>query len=348
MNETNLFIIIIALLAGGAIGGAIIYLFRKKGSKSADPVFMLQNQINELARTVDSRLGESTRAFERHFGQSFTIIKDVTEGLAKLGQTNKEVLNFTEQLKSLQDILKNPKQRGVLGEYYLETVLKNVLPPAGFRMQYKFSDGETVDAVIFLDKGRLLPIDAKFSLENYNRLLGASKAEERENFERAFKNDLKNRIDETAKYIRPKEGTMEFAFMFIPSEAIYYDLLINQIGAVKSSSRDLIEYAVRDKKVIPVSPTSFAAYLQTVLHGLKALEIEKSAKEIIKRVEELGRHIKNYEEFVDKLGNHLSSTVNAYNVSYKELGKIDRDVLKITGAAPGIEPSVIDKPQISE
>ncbi|MEK7599106.1 MAG: DNA recombination protein RmuC [Patescibacteria group bacterium] len=347
MNE--FFIIIIALFVGAASSALVIFFLKKKGPEAKDNgIFMLQTQINELARTMDSRLGESTKAIQTHFGQSFAIIKDVTEGLAKLGQTNKEVLNFTEQLKSLQDILKNPKQRGVLGEYYLETVLKNVMPPGAYQMQYKFEDGEIVDAVIFLDKNKILSIDSKFSLENYNRILETNNKEERERLEKVFKQDLKNRIDETAKYIRPKEETMDFAFMFIPSEAIYYDLLINQVGAVKTSTRDLIEYAFKDKHVIIVSPTSFMAYLQTVLQGLRALKIEESAKEIRKRVEELGRHIKNYEEFVAKLGNHLSSTVNAYNASYKELGKIDKDVLKITGAAPGLEPLAVDKPQILE
>ena len=245
----------------------------------------------------------------------------------------------------MQDILQNPKQRGVLGEYYLETVLKNVLPPGRFQMQYKFSDGEIVDAAIFLDKDKILPVDSKFSLENYNKILGTKDNTEREQWEKLFKQDLKNRIDETAKYIRPKEDTMDFAFMFIPSEAIYYDLLINQVGAVKTNTRDLIEYAFQQKHVIIVSPTSFMAYLQTVLQGLRALQIEESAKEIRKRVEELGRHLGNYEQFMKKLGINLTTTVNAYNSSYKELGKIDKDVLRITSEAVGIEPMSLDKPE---
>ncbi len=319
---------------------------RKKTEKGDDKaILMMQEQLKEIRSTLDSKLGESTRVIQEQFGHSARIIRDVTEKLVKLDETNKQVVNFADQLRNLQDILQNPKQRGVLGEYYLETVLKNVLPPGRFQMQYKFSDGEIVDAVIFLDKNKILPIDSKFSLENYNRILEERDLGEREHLEKLFKQDLKNRIDETAKYIRPKEETMDFAFMFIPSEAIYYDLLINQIGAVKTTTRDLIEYAFQQKHVIIVSPTSFMAYLQTVLQGLRALQIEESAKEIRKRVEELGRHLGNYEQFMKKLGVNLTTTVNAYNTSYKELGKIDKDVLRITGEAVGIESKILDKPE---
>jgi len=337
-------IIIIGAIILAAIGIAFFYFYFKSRRPDDSALLLLQNQLNEITRTLDAKLGESTKAIQTQFGVSTRIIRDVTDRLAKLDETNRQVVGFADQLQSLQDILKNPKQRGVLGEYYLETVLKNVLPPSGYQMQYKFKDGEIVDAVIFLDKNKFLPIDSKFSLENYNRILETNNKEDRERLEKVFKQDLKTRIDETSKYIRPQEGTMDFAFMFIPSEAIYYDLLINQVGAVKTSTRDLIEYAFKDKHVIIVSPTSFMAYLQTVLQGLRALKIEESAKEIRKRVEELGRHLGNYEQFMARLGGHLNTTVNAYNASYKELAKIDKDVLKITGEKIGIEPQKVDKP----
>ncbi|MBI2628423.1 MAG: DNA recombination protein RmuC [Candidatus Niyogibacteria bacterium] len=337
-------LIIIGAIILTAIGIAFFYFYFKSRRTDDNALLLLQNQLNEITRTLDAKLGESTKAIQTQFGVSTRIIRDVTDRLAKLDETNRQVVGFADQLQSLQDILKNPKQRGVLGEYYLETVLKNVMPPAGYQMQYKFEDGEIVDAVIFLDKNKFLPIDSKFSLENYNRILETNNKEDRERLEKVFKQDLKTRIDETSKYIRPKEGTMDFAFMFIPSEAIYYDLLINQVGAVKTSTRDLIEYAFKDKHVIIVSPTSFMAYLQTVLQGLRALKIEESAKEIRKRVEELGRHLGNYEQFMARLGGNLNTTVNAYNVSYKELAKIDKDVLRITGEKIGIEPQKVDKP----
>jgi DNA recombination protein RmuC len=293
---------------------------------------------------MDQKIGETTKQIQSQSNEANRIVRDVVQGLTKLEETNKNVLGFADQLQNLQDVLKNPKQRGVLGEYYLETVLKNVLPPDRFKMQYKFDNGEIVDAVIFLEKGKILPIDSKFSLENYNKILEEREQSEREKLEKAFRQDLKNRINETSKYIRPKEGTMDFAFMFIPSEGIYYDLLVNQVGAVKANTRDLIEYAFQQKKVIIVSPTSFMAYLQTVLQGLRALQIEESAKEIRQNVEVLGRHVANYDTFLGKLGSSLGTTVNHYNTAHKELKKIDKDVLKISGTSAGVEPLEIGKP----
>ncbi len=342
METIFLILILVILLAGF---GLIWQLFRSQKTNKAEDksLLLLQNQINEMNRTLDLKLGESARVLERQFSESAKIIKEITQELTKVGEGQKQVMNVTDQLKNLQDILKNPKQRGVLGEYYLNTVLENVLPPGTWASQYEFKDGTKVDAVIFV-KEKIIPIDSKFSLENYNRVLEASDESERKRLEEAFRNDLKNRIEETAKYIKPSEGTMEFAFMFIPSEAIYYDLLVNKIGAIKANTRDLIEYAINEKKVIIVSPTSFLAYLQTVLQGLKALQIEESAKEIRKRVEELGRHLGSYENYMKKLGIHLGTTVGMYNNAYKELGKIDKDVLRITGAAVDMEPQILEKP----
>lgn len=326
--------------------GIVVFLLLRhgRGGSGSQSMILLQNQMNEISRTIDSKLGESARILQRQFGESTKIIKEITQELTKVGEGQKQVVDIAKQLESLQDILKNPKQRGVLGEYYLETVLKNVMPPGTFEMQYQFKDGTAVDAVIFV-KERIIPIDSKFSLENYNRLLDTRDEAERARLEAAFREDLKNRIDETSKYIKPEEGTMEFAFMFIPSEAVYYDLLVNKIGAVKSSTRDLIQYAAGEKKVMIVSPTTFLAYLQTVLQGLKALQIEESAKEIRKRVGELGRHLASYENYMEKLGNHLGTSVNAYNSAYKELGKIDKDVMRISGEAAGIEPVALEKPR---
>jgi len=250
-------------------------------------------------------------------------------------------------LQGLEDVLKNPKHRGVLGEYFLENLLKNVLPPKDYQMQYEFKNGDIVDAVVFV-KEKIIPIDSKFSLENYNRILQEKDSDRREELEKQFRVDLKNRIDETAKYIRPNEKTMDFAFMFIPAEGIYYDLLVNQVGAIKINTRDLIEYAFKDKHVIIVSPTSFFAYLQTVLQGLRALQIEESAKEIRKYVEMLQKHLLSYDEYMKKLGNNLSTTVNMYNRADKEFSKIDKDVVKITGKTGEIEPLQIEGPAVKE
>lgn len=342
-------IVLIAFLAILLIlnGFLVWFLTGKKKEGNDQSSLLLQNQINELTRTIDSRLTDASKTMNdsvrMQFSESAKIIKEVTEGLTKLDETNRQVVSFADELQNLQDILKNPKQRGVLGEYYLQTVLENVMPPGSFQMQYAFSNSEIVDAVVFV-KDKIIPIDSKFSLENYNRILEERNPAEREKLEKLFKTDLKNRIDETSKYVRPSENTMDFAFMFIPSEGIYYDLLINQVGAVKTSTRDLIEYAFT-KKVIIVSPTSFLAYLQTVLQGLRSLQIEESAKEIRKRVEELGRHLLNYEEYHSKMGKSLETTVSHFNASRKELGKIDKDVLRITGEAVGVPLLSVDKPE---
>lgn len=342
----DLFIIIIILIIGFGILAWLLTKQKKDGSQDQS-LLMLQNQMNEITKTLDTKLGESTKMFQSQFGESAKIIQHVTEKLTKLDETNRQVVNFADQLKNLQDILKNPKQRGVLGEYYLETVLKNVLPPKSYQMQYGFKDGSIVDAVVFV-KDKIIPIDSKFSLENYERILGAIDTSEKEKLEKLFKQDLKNRIDETSKYIKPTEGTMDFAFMFIPSEAIYYDLLINKVGAVQISTQDLIEYAFKDKHVIIVSPTSFLAYLQTVLQGLRALQIEESAKEIRKNVESLQKHLLNYDEYMQKLGSQLGTAVNTYNVSYKEFKKVDKDVMRVTGKDSKIDVLELEKPKSEE
>jgi DNA recombination protein RmuC len=306
---------------------------------------MMQKQLEEIRGTLDNKLGESARSSQYQHSESVKIIREITEKLTKLDETNKQVINFTDQLKDLQDILKNPKQRGILGEYYLETLLKNVLPTGSYQMQYTFPDGNIVDAVVFV-KDKIIPIDSKFSLENYNRLAEEKNEAERERLEKVFVNDLKNRIVETSKYIQPENGTMDFAFMFIPHEAIYYDLIVNKIGALREEdTENLIQRAASKYKVIIVSPTSFLAYLQTVLQGLKALKIEESAKDIIRRVGELSKHWAAYEDHMTKLKGNLGTTVNTFNTAYKELGKIDKDVMRITDSSMGIEVKTLDKPE---
>ncbi len=194
----------------------------------------------------------------------------------------------------------------------------------------------------------MIPIDSKFSLENYNRINETRDPAEKERFEKIFLNDLKNRITETAKYVQPENGTMEFAFMFIPHEAIYYDLIINKIGSLGEEDQNLIQRAASKYKVIIVSPTSFLAYLQTVLQGLKAMQIEESAKDIIKRVGELGTHLQKYEDYHSKLGNALTTTVNQFNLSSKELKKVDKDVLRIAGVAPDLKLIEVTKPELED
>lgn len=326
---------------------AKLFLTKPEEKKEDGSMQMLLTQINELARTVDSKLTDTNKSMNESMRYQSTettrIVADITEKITRLEETNKQVVSFTDQLQSLQDILKNPKQRGILGEYYLETLLKNIMPNGSYQMQYAFKNGDIVDAAVFV-KDKVIPIDSKFSLENYNRMIEAIDKTEKDRLEKVFVGDLKNRITETAKYIKPEEGTMDFAFMFIPHEAIYYDLLINKVGAISEDDENLIQRAAAKYKVIIVSPTSFLAYLQTVLQGLRALAIEDTAKDIIKRVEELGKHLKSYEEYHSKLGTSLATVVNHYTASGKEFKKLDKDVLRITGESAGLETFTIDKP----
>ncbi|MBI3115333.1 MAG: DNA recombination protein RmuC [Candidatus Kerfeldbacteria bacterium] len=336
-------IVITAVVVLGFIVLALLVSRRGKSTDS-DGLLLLKKDLEKVREGLERQTSEMSRTIQGQFGESAKIIKDVTERLTKLDETNRQVLDFSQQLQNLQDILKNPKQRGVLGEYYLESVMKNVLPPGTYKMQHKFKDGEIVDAIINV-KDKLIPVDSKFSLENYNRLLETRDPDRRAEIEKAFKQDLKFRIDETAKYVRPDEGTMDFAFMFIPSEAIYYDLLVNKVGDVKVATQDLIEYAFREKRVLIVSPTTFLAYLQTVLQGLRALQIEQSALEIRKRVEQLAKHLGSYDTYMQKLGNNLGTTVSMYNAAYKEFKKVDKDVVKIAEVESKIEPLELEKPQ---
>lgn len=348
-----------------AVVGLLAYMMRRDARSTAAPEIDsatlqllkqdlqgMQQFFSQTQSQMQDRLDKNSESMQagvhEQMKQSAQVIREVTERLTKLDETNRRVVDITSELKTLQNVLQNPKQRGVLGEYYLSQVLENVLSPSQYKTQYAFKDGEIVDAVIILDKGKLLPVDSKFSLENYNRLVESKEPHVREQLVKQFKQDLKGRIDETAKYIRPHEGTMDFAFMFIPSEAIYYDLLVNQVGATNTSARDLIEYAFRDKRVIIVSPTSFMAYLQTVLQGLKSLQIEEQAREIQTRVGMLARHLKSYDAYMQKMGNSLSTTVNHYNTAYKEFKKVDKDVVKIAQTEQAIEPLLVDKPNADD
>lgn len=366
MTTTLIILIIIAVV----VNIFLVILLSRKG-KQVEPIAdsglkmlleQMNTNMNQLSNTVDRKVGDLTKTVDvkinessknvqesmrAQLSESSKLIREVTQGLTKLDETNRQVVSFADQLQNLQDILKNPKHRGILGEYYLETLLKNVLAPGQYAMQYAFKNGEIVDAAVFV-KDKVIPIDSKFSLENYNKLVEEKNPVEKDKLEKAFVGDLKIRIQETSKYIRPSEGTMDFAFMFIPHEAIYYDLLVNKIGAVAEETDNLIQRAASKYKVIIVSPTSFLAYLQTVLQGLKAMQIEETAKDIVKHVGQLGSHLKKYEEYHVKLGTSLSTVVNHYNNSGRELKKVDKDVLRITGETPGIEVPMIEKPEGEE
>ncbi len=357
MSSTSVLVIFGALLFLLSQGFFMWFLFRRfnkpvEEDKNDVGFKLLLEQLNELSRVVDTKMGETNRSvndsMKSQFSESQKLVdkfqremSTMIEKVTRVEETGKQMVSFADQLRSLQDILKNPKQRGVLGEYYLETLLKNVLPPGSYQMQYPFPDGTIVDAIVRI-KDKIVPIDSKFSLENYNRFVEAKDPGERERLGKVFESDLKNRIVETSKYIQPSKGTMDFAFMFIPHEAIYYDLIIGRVGT--QTEENLIQRAAGKYRVIIVSPTSFLAYLQTVLQGLKALQIEEQVTDIIKSVGELGKHLKGYEDYHHKLGNALGTVVNHYNASGKAFKQIDKDVTKIAGTAVGVTVDVLEAP----
>ena len=359
----TLFYVAIIVLALIIVQGIGLWLLARRQEMNTLPkddtgMLLLQQQIQNLEKVLDTRMLESHRvvgdslrsqneSMQSASVQTANLIREITQEITSVKEIGRQTQGFAEQLQSLQDILKNPKQRGILGEYYLETVLKNVLAPGMYKIQYPFANGEIVDAVVFVND-KIVPIDSKFSLDNYNRFVSAPVgSSERDANEKAFVADLKMRISETAKYIRPEEGTMDFAFMFIPSEGIYYDLLVNAVGG-NGEEENLIQRAASKHKVIIVSPTSFLAYLQTVLQGLKALQIEKQAEEIQKRVGELGKHLGTYEEYYKKLGTALGTAVSHYNAGYKELGKVEKDVYRIAQDKIGLSVELLDKPGVEE
>ncbi|MCR4260822.1 MAG: DNA recombination protein RmuC [Candidatus Colwellbacteria bacterium] len=315
----------------------LLLLVRDRFSKGEDrSALLLQNQMNEINRTV-----------QKQYEESMKIVKDAVKGLTKMEENQKLVADVGKQIEDFQNILRNPKQRGLLGEYALEMVLEKGMAPKSYKLQYQFRNGDIVDAVLLI-RDKLVPVDSKFSLENYNRIVGELDSNERERLEKVFKQDLKNRIDETAKYIRPEEGTTEYAFMFIPAEGIFYDLLNNEVGAIKSATRDLIDYAISDKKVYIVSPTTFYAVLQSLLRAERDYKMQENTQEILKNVSMLGKHIGAYQEYHTKMGTHLGTVVNAFNKSSKELGKIDKDVMKLTGETTNSEVELIDQPKVDE
>lgn len=367
MEIWQFILFVLILLAGfGYLGLRLGSKKNAPGEEQSQGLLMLQNQVQnlvtqnqELTRSLEAKLSDSRQEMQQtvrtQFSESQKLLQDinkqmqqslieVTREQTKANEATRQFVTIADQLANLEKTLRHQKQRGNLGEASLELILSNMLPPSGYTMQYRFKNGDAVDAVIQTREG-FIPVDAKFSLDNYNRVVNAIDDKQREEVEKDFKNDLKKRIDETAKYIRPDEGTLPFAFMFIPAEGIYYDLLINEVGAVKVNTRNLIDYAYNEKHVIIVSPTTFAAYLHSVLYGFKAFRVEEKAKDIIKRVDELGKHLKAHEDYLTRLGNSLGTTVNHYNAAYKEIGKIDKDVLRITGTTVGLGQDALNLPQ---
>lgn len=352
MENILLLTILVLLICGLGIFGFAIY---KKISKVSDgnttdnqSLQLLQNQIHSITQNLDYKLAETNKILQDQLSQSNQrlqvqsssnndllrkisennnkILQEVTEKLVKVDDTNKQIVNFAEQMQSLENILKNPKQRGILGEYFLETILGNVLPKSSFQIQYLFKDGNLVDAVIFA-KDKIIPIDAKFSLEGFNRLIENKDPHIEKVLEKEFLNDIKKRIDETSKYVRPEENTIDVAFMFIPADGVYQELI--RICSSPDCMIDIINYAY-SRHVILVSPTSFFGYIQTVLQALNTLKVEERVKEIIKYLNESTKYLREFEENMNKLGKNIITLGNTFNRTSDDARKLTQRISKIT------------------
>ena len=214
-------------------------------------------------------------------------------------------------------------------------------------MQYSFNNNETVDAIVKVGNF-IIPIDAKFSLDNYNKMIESEDKLEIENLEKTFKEDIKKRIDETSKYIRPSEKTTDYAYMFIPADGLYQDLLNSRVGTLKINSKDLVSYAY-SKKVMIVSPMSLFPMLQITVKALHNMKVERSIDDIQKNIGKLSNHLNAYKDSHDSLGKTIRTVVNHFNKSSKEFNKIDKDIIKISSGKStiGFEEDSIDTPQLN-
>ena len=356
------------------IATLIFIVFKNKNSSQPDVLIQLTNNLSNQIQNIRKEINDNSEksrleiesklkvinkeisdfqissksSMQKQFADSNKVIKDVTNELAKIKGTNEQVLSFANQMKSLEKILGNQKQRGIFGEIQLENLLSNVLPPEIFQMQYTFNSGDIVDAIIKVNEN-IIPIDAKFSLDNYNRMIESSDENEIKILEKKFKEDIKSRIDETSKYIKPQEKTLDYAFMFIPADGLYQDLLNSRVGSLKINSNELVSYAYL-KKVMIVSPMSLFPMLQITMKALNNLKFEKEIDTVIKNVRNLSNHLASYQLYHDKLGNTLKTVVNHYNKSSDEFGKIDKDISRISNGKIklNIENEKIEKPNLKE
>ena len=366
--------LIIIIVLSIIIATLLFIVFKNKNSSQPDVLIQLTNNLSNQIQNIRKEINDNSEksrleiesklkiinkeisdfqissksSMQKQFADSNKVIKDVTNELAKIKGTNEQVLSFANQMKSLEKILGNQKQRGIFGEIQLENLLSNVLPPEIFQMQYTFNSGDIVDAIIKVNEN-IIPIDAKFSLDNYNRMIESSDENEIKILEKKFKEDIKSRIDETSKYIKPQEKTLDYAFMFIPADGLYQDLLNSRVGSLKINSNELVSYAYL-KKVMIVSPMSLFPMLQITMKALNNLKFEKEIDTVIKNVRNLSNHLASYQLYHDKLGNTLKTVVNHYNKSSDEFGKIDKDISRISNGKIklNIENEKIEKPNLKE
>ena len=314
---------LVLLLAGG--GALALWLSRRLGEQSAQTAHVLDQllatrntevdgRLQAITATMDRRLGELDTKVDRRLEHAAKQTNAIHRQLGEVGQATVQMAEQAKELSQLQQILRPPKARGGFGELLLENLLRDRLPPTAFELQYGFAGGERVDAAIKGD--RIGPIDSKFPLDNFERMTAADNDIERQQFEKLFARDVKSHVDAIAsKYIRPDEGTYDFAFMYLPSEAIYYELACGRTGA-------LLAYA-NEKRVLPVSPTTLTAYLQVIVLGLKGLQIEQHAHEVMAYCAQLQKEFGKFKDDFELVGTHLDRAQKKFLESEKHLGKFE-------------------------
>ncbi|MGA2775188.1 MAG: DNA recombination protein RmuC [Candidatus Omnitrophota bacterium] len=275
-------------------------------------VMKLASDVNSRLNQMGQIMQDANKIISQNLGHSSSVFANVHEQLGRLESTNQQIVTISKDISSLQELLRAPKLRGQIGETLLENLLSLVLPKQFYTTQYRFKNGDAVDAVIHLGE-RLVPIDAKFSLENFQKMQDEKDEILKNSFRKKFIQDVKNRVDEiAAKYILPTENTYDFALMYIPAENVYYEVAVNR--------DELFNYCL-SKKVIPVSPNTLYAYMQVICLGLKGLKVEENAKQILKSLSTLDVEIVKFKEEFDILGKHISSTQSKYVDSQKRLDR---------------------------
>lgn len=286
----------------------------------------VMQQVNQQLGSLAQQFQGTTANISSRLDQAAQVIGGVRDGLGELRGSTQRIIDIGQDIARLQEILSPPKTRGVLGELFLSEVIAAILPQEHYRLQYKFSTGEKVDAIIRLNQG-IVPVDAKFPLENFRRLLAAQSENDRKRLRREFFQDVKRHIDDIAhKYIRPDEGTLDFALMYVPAENVYYEMITQDAAGEEGS----ISAYARLKRVVPVSPNSFYAYLLVIDKGLRGLQIERQAKKIMDLLGALNNELVKFRKDFETLGQHIINARNKYEESEKKLSRFED---RLSGAA---------------
>src|SRR3989339_616394 len=285
----------------------------------------LTEQVNKQLSSVSDQLLNSQKSVGERLDNAAKVVSDVNKSIGQLSEATKRVFEVGHDIASLQEILRAPKLRGNIGEFFLGDLLSQILPPKFYELQYQFKSRETVDAVIRLGQG-LVPVDSKFPLENFKKMIEIQTDKEKGQARKKFVTDVKKHIDAiSSKYILADEGTFDFALMYIPAENVYYEMIIKD----ENSEEDSISTYALQKKVIPVSPNSFYAYLQAIVLGLRGMRIEEGAKNIMAMLSRLTGDFKKFKDEFEILGGHITKAASKYDDTAKRLEKFSDKLLSV-------------------